>query len=180
MEAAYVPPARPDKPPGVSPARLVVKPTVYHQLAARQPVQAELPTVVRQLTTDEQPWSRDFTVGTAWQSLRGCWFIEESKPTSLVVLSNREGRFTQTVPTVEERALAQSLTVLVLLAPPREEIKAPRDSFSCEAEHFTVNPHPPLLLVPGGLLVLEPADLKGLRLRCPAGEAKVSVWVFPG
>lgn len=161
------------------PARVVVKPTVYHQLTNQQPTQAQLPTAERQLNTDEQPWLRDFKATPEWQPLKGCWFIEEDKPASLVVLANREGRFTQKTPTPEEREHAAGLVVEVALAPP-VNIAEVRDGFSCETDDFTAPPHPPLLLVPGGLLVLEPSDLKGIHLRCLKGIAKVTVCVYPG
>lgn len=163
--------------------RLVVKPLIYHQLDNEQPTLAELPTVVRQLTSDEQPWSRDFKVAQEWKPLRGCWLLEEDKPTSLLILTNREGKFTQIVPSPEEVRQAGELVVEVMLAKPVQDKSLergtrPLDSFEMGEEHFTV--HRPLLLVPGGLLVLEPSDLAGVHLRCQAGQARCTAWVYPG
>ena len=101
---------------------------------------------------------------------KGCWVDRAS----LVVVANREGRFTQVVPTPEERQTAEAKVVELVLAKPLDH---PPDSFSCEAVDFVA--HPSALVSPGCLTMLEPSDLGQVHVRCLNGPAKVTVYVYP-
>lgn len=149
-------------------ARLTMRPSIYYQVlkpTPEQPSAAELPACVRHLATDDQPFHKTITVGKDWQRLkdvRGLW-LEQA---SLVVIANREGRFTQLVPTLEERQAAEALVVDVVLT---DFGMRPGGDGTPAQLHVS----------PNGLLVAEPTDLGGVWLRCPTGEAKCGLWVYP-
>ena len=144
-------------------AHLTLRPTIYHQVlrpSPEQPSAADIPACVRLLTTDDQPFHKTVTVGKDWMRLkdvRGLWLDQAS----LVVIANREGRFTQLVPTPEERQAAEALVVELRFDDPH-------------------GPNPsPVQVSPNGLFVGEPVSLGSFWLRCPTGEARCGVWVYP-
>lgn len=124
------------------------------------------------LETDEQPWGpRHVQVGPEWVPLPDGWGGEFAAQAAAVVLFNREGTFRTVTPTPEEREAARAKVVEVGVAtvwPDGLEATDTVEPFAC------VRPltSQPIQLPPGGL--------GRLRLRCPAGKARVSVTIFPG
>lgn len=121
------------------------------------------------LESDEQPWGpRHLAVGPEWTPLPEGWGGDFAEAALLVNVFNREGAFRTRTPTPEEReaALARvvELGVAVRTTPTTETVVpfAAVRPLTCQ----------PLQLPPGGL--------RGLRARCPAGEARISVTIFPG
>jgi hypothetical protein len=121
------------KPPRVRPARMTVRDMVYHQNPGDQPTLAETAFTV-DLTTQEQPYRRPQVATQRWSPVDFGYLTEASH----VVIENREGRFTQRVPTPEQREAAEAKVLEIaffagidmherpaacILVPPRQSIR---------------------------------------------------------
>jgi hypothetical protein len=140
--------------PVLTPARdtITVVQTVYHQPAGEEPTAVTL-QYVRPLETSEQPYVRKIKVGESWQPLDLGW-IEQP---GMILLVNDEGKFTQTIPTPEERAEAEAKVVEVGLG------------------------SPPWLIPPQGSFLGMSSGIgrRLVNLRCQKGTARVTIHVYP-
>lgn len=132
------------------PSRLVVAGEVYHQPAGGQPTSVPL-RYARALGSAEQAYRRDLVVTGEWRPLEAGWVVSAS----LLIIENKEGAF-RAQPTAAERAEAAARVV---------EVACP--------------PGPGWLVPPGESFAGCPSALGALRLRCLAGEARVTVTVVP-
>ena len=116
------------------------------------------------LETDEQPYQRKLKVGTEWQPLDCGWL--EGKGVSLLVLVNEEGKHLTVVPSEQQKAAVSGRVVELGVQTMYGMGDAPG-----------IVPIAPLR--PGLSLRFAPADAKALRLRSRAGEARVTLTLFP-
>lgn len=138
----------------VGKALLTVVQTYYHQQEGMQPTQVET-RYTRELGTDEQPYVRHGKVGSEWTRLDSGWLTE----CSLLVIKNNEGRFTDRIPTQEQRQEVMSRVI--------------------ELAFGKANPTCSLLVHPNEAHPMHVTSLKDIWLRCSKGEAKLSVIIFP-
>lgn len=92
-------------------ARLTVVKFIAYQPLVKTPENLSPESYTHNLYSDEQIWRREFKVGPEWMPLPLGWL--EGQPISLIILHNNEGRFTQLIPTPEERADAMARIVEV-------------------------------------------------------------------
>lgn len=116
------------------------------------------------LETDEQPYQRKLKVGPEWQPLDCGWL--DGKGVSLLVLVNEEGKHLTVIPSEQQKA-ALALRVV--------EVGAQTLYGMGDAPGVVLL----ALLHPGLSLRFWPADAKSLRLRSRAGEARVTMTLFP-
>lgn len=139
-------------------SRLAVVENVYFHPQNDDAVQIES-VYNRFLKSDELPYSRTTNVGTEWKQLEPGWVQEAS----LLIVRNLEGRFTQMIPTPEERREAEAK--VLVLAVSTQVSKEP-----------TI---PIALLLPGESLRYTPWDCTKLWIRCQVGVAKYNFQFFP-
>lgn len=137
-------------------AWLFVTEVVYFQSGGGMPEGVES-RFMRQLASDERPYPPRPKVGAQWCPLECGWLADGG--VGLVVLANEVTRF-RVIPTPEEKAQAEARIIEVGVAAGEAVV-----AFA--------------LVRPGESARFEPADVKALRLRCRAGEAKVSVTLIP-
>ena len=165
VPAPASPPAPTD--PRVPPARFGVRLSAYHQPLRGQAVEVvsfREGSFTRALPTEDEPWRRTQTVRGEWKEADFGWAAEDGRTPAYVVLCNREGEFTQSIPTPAERAAAQARVVEVGMVVP--------DSGPCPGAFTEIYPgeSQPLTPVPGMVYVM----------RCRTGEAKVVVVALSG
>ena len=153
LEEVVPPPALPGR------TRLTVTESIYHQSPEGEPVEIGY-SGARFLETDEQVYSRRTTVGEEWTPI-DCGWLRESGA-SLLLLRNEEGRFTQVIPSPEQRGETQGRVVEVGVGTPHGEV----------VPFAEVDPQE-------SPLRLRPSDLGSLYLRCRQGRAKVTVTLVP-
>lgn len=141
----------------VKPARLVAVRMLYHQRPGQQPTGTES-RWSRQLRTDGDVYTRPMKAGEAWQEIDTGW-VER---VAMLGIENREGHFTQVIPTPEERLAAEAkvLEIGVLLP-------------------GTSEPYPVLLVPVREAHDYTPVHLGGWFVRCRSGEAKCVLTVIP-
>ena len=140
-------------------ARLVTVGTVYHQRPGRQPAQVGI-RWVRQMASDEQPVSREIVIGEAWQPIEAGWL----KDVGYLVLANEEGKWTQTIPTEQEKIAAAGKVVEVGMV-----------GYEGDPVRRTC-----FLVLPGETLPCTPSCLSLLCLRCRTGQARCTLTLYPG
>lgn len=140
-------------------ARLVVVEQIYFQSHNNDPVPLER-RFVRQLKTDEQPYSRIIKVGKEWQQL-DCGWIDKC---SMLHIENIYPQWSVN-PTPEERKEVDER--IVELAICRED--APSGSIVVGDWDIPC----------GETFRGTPRFLDRLYLRCPTGEARCKVTLFP-
>ncbi len=161
---------RPDKDVQTGPPttnRLTVAGSVYHLVIGQNPTSIQL-AMSRSLQGDEEAFSRNVRLETAWTPLPLGWFLDKPEEAGVVVLSNEEGKRLQVQPTPEERAAIGARVVEL----GTEFTTA--DGFKHVVPFARVRP--------GESLPLEPVDHALVRLRClsPQGQpARCRVYVFP-
>jgi hypothetical protein len=128
---------------------IVVESTVY-QAEGREVVVVET-RFGRPVKNNEQAYRRETSVGEDWEPLDSGWLKE-----GMVVIENREGRFTQVQPSYEERAAAMARVVEVSFAESADLLIAPLESLRCQ-----------------------PTRLESVKLRCRLGRANIVVSLFP-
>lgn len=138
--------------------RLAVVENVYFHPVDDDAIQIES-VYNRFIKSDELPYSRTTNVDGEWKQLEPGWVQEAS----LLIVRNLEGRFTQTIPTPEERKEAEAK--VLVLAVSLQTSKEPT--------------MPIAVLLPGESLRYTPWDCTKLWIRCQAGTAKYNFQFFP-
>ena len=135
---------------------LTVTETIYHQSWGEGPTSVNS-AFTRELSIQEQPYSRKIKIGETWQPLDLGWFSDRPNDVGMIQLVNEEGHFEQTQPTDEERAEAAAKVIeLNFLALTNSWLILPRESFrGCPS-------------LPGGV-----------RIRCRSGVARATINVYP-
>ena len=146
-------------------ANLTVLSTTYYQPPNEQPISDER-RYSKWLLTDEQPYQRKLKVGPKWTRLDTGWLTE----CSLVSITNLEGKFTQRIPTQEERDAASARIVEIAFLPPSEY---------CPDKELLIRHGPSILIPSGEERNFTPVRLTSVYVRCEAGEAKCSLIVYP-
>lgn len=144
------------KPPRQLKGQIVVVETAYHQ-----PINDQAKVVDNsyscKIDSTEQPYGpRRVAVGEEWVPLDIGWIAEAG----LMLLRNEEGRFTQKIPTEEERGEANA-KVLEL-------------GFKVGEVITPISPIPPRQSIRS-----IPFDLKNLYIRSRKGQAKYTITLFP-
>lgn len=155
--------------------RLVISGQVSFQREGKGPEAVAPLRALRHSKGGGQPYRREFRVGEEWAPLDLGWFADQ--PAGLLLLANPGGPPPDRNPTPEEREAARSLVVEVALAAPGPyadpKVRTMWSPPAPAAEPFAV-------LRPKGVpLLLEPRGLGRYRLRCPAGEAEVVLYLYP-
>lgn len=150
--------------------RIAVVETVYHQAAGEQPTSVES-RFQRWLEGNEQPCvrrchDRENVATEDWKPLDAGWI----RQAGMIVLTNDEGRFSQTIPTSQEHDEAIARVIEVGCYPVGEWDMSPETSIVLLACW---------LVLPGESLRAQPVNLKSLRVRCRKGTAKFTLCVFP-
>lgn len=140
-----------------STARITVLETSYYQSADTEPKSSEK-RFTRLLEQDEeQPYGpRKMTITDEWKPLDTGW-IETA---SFYCIENLEGRFTQTIPTQEEREAALLKTIELAIQTPSGTVV------------FCTLP-------PGEFQRVGYRDIKRVRVRCLNGPAKAVATIYP-
>lgn len=158
-------------PKSVSPAALVVVDQVVHRNIEQEPT-STICRFSRSLHTDEQPWIRHFEVTEEWKPIE-CGWIETC---SMLVLENKEGRFTQVVPTQEERDEAALKQVILGYPLPKNMPK--------EALEYLEILYPTginfLVVQPGESGRFQPTNVQALHIRSRYRAAKCVLTLYPG
>lgn len=134
--------------------RITVINQVTYQNIYDAPVQADNRFSV-DLKSDEQPWFRWLTAGPGWQPL-DCGHVKKA---SRVMIINREGVGRQVNPTEEERRGSAGKVIQLSL---REELAV--DVVIPPGQSFHYFP---------------PTSLENLFVRCPGGDVRFHLHVFP-
>lgn len=136
--------------------RLVVIETVIHQ-QFDQPATCVDNRFSRNLEDVEQPYIRTGSkalVGVNWRPI-DCGWIEQA---SYLVIINEEGKFTQTVPSEEEKEIALNKVI----------------ELGIDGALNT-----PFLIRPLQSMRVEPSSLRSLQIRCPNGPARYTIAIYP-
>lgn len=133
--------------------RLTVIEKVYHQLPGEQPTATEH-QFVRQLRSDEQPFSRKFKVPREWKPLDLGWI----ECAGMLTIRNEEGRHPVVIPTHEQRADIDLRVIEVA---------------------FDEGAEPALVVLPGESCRFHPARLRDVRVRCLHGMATATIHLNP-
>lgn len=140
-------------------ARLVSVSTVYHQLLPGQPT-GQQRQWSRPLASDQQPYGpRTLTVGEEWMPLDCGWVTD----VGYVVIQNEEGKFTQTIPTEEEREAAAGKVL---------EVAFPGWNANDPIHHRWLVP-------PGETFSGTPSLASCLRIRSRSGPCRYTLTVYP-
>lgn len=139
--------------------RITVVETVAHQAVGGRPYGYQV-AFDRLVETNEQPYERTgakAVVGEEWVPL-DCGWIESP---GMIVLKNEEGRFTQTIPTSEEKDAAFT-RVIEIGVESRGIVEAFAETPATETSRF------------------KPLNISKIRIRCRHGEAHFTLIAFPG
>lgn len=144
-------------PPRTPQTRLLVVEQLIHRTPSGQ--QAWEGRYGRNLTTDEQPYHRQFTVGPEWQVLE-CGWVQTA---GMLYLTNEEGKDRRTYPNeTEKKDLAEKVV----------EVGAADGEGFYPVRFARVRPN-------GESARFEPIDLASFRVRCPAGPARCTLTLLP-
>jgi hypothetical protein len=130
--------------------RVAVVETIYHQKKREQPTSIGS-AFSRDLKTDELPYETFQNLTEDWSPLDVGWV----ETCGMLVIKNLEGIFTQTIPTEEEKTIADAKIVDVWFGGPIAEIEVP----PTESSRFRAT-------VP-------------IQVRCRSGGAKILVFAVP-
>lgn len=145
---------------------ITVAGTIYHRAGPQAQATAINLRWTRELESDEQPWGpRQFTVTEQWTPLDCGWLKPEL--CGMLVIENREGHFTQRIPTEEQRAEAMARVVEIGVTNARA------------LEHYDDHIIAILEVRPKESQPLMPVDVSSLRIRCRKGEARCVLTVLP-
>lgn len=146
-------------------ARLTVTDVVYYQHPEGAPLSLES-RFTRLVEGDDEPYSRRCRVGEQWEPLDSGWIGKVGH----LALRNDEGKFTQVIPTVEQREAAMKKVVeLGVLVQPAPGIPIAIDLIV-----------PVATIIVGESLRLTPTNFSALRVRSLSGVARLTIIVCPG
>lgn len=137
---------------GQMPPRVTVIEQVYYQHPEASPEGVETRYTVMLDPEGEQPWVRRFKVGPEWKFLECGWI----KSASLLILANETGKVQSVIPTPEQKRETEERVIQLGIA-------------GCTIVQVR----------PGTDCRLEPADLPSLLIRCPTGEARAVLRLYP-
>ncbi len=153
--------------------KITVVESIYHRPGPNQPMSQVPIQFSRDCHTDEQTYGpRQIRVGPEWQPIELGWFKDQPLNVGMIVLVNNEGRFTQRVPTEEERAEAASKVIEV-------GILIGQDDGSFHKGPLIDIILPFAIVIPTEGQRLTPADPLLLRIRCRNGIARCTLTIFP-
>ena len=132
--------------------RITVVETVYHQ-QFNEPTFTIPSRFSRWLETKEQPYQRRCVATEEWQPLECGWI---DKP-GMLIITNREGRFAQTLPTDEEKVEVDKKIIQLSY----NQLK------------------PEWLIPPGESMRGCPGFVKFLYIRCQSGTAQYELYLLP-
>lgn len=138
-----------------STARILLLQTLYYQSANSEPISAE-GRYTKLLQTDEQPYQRRMKVTDEWKPLDAGW-VESA---SYYCVENLEGKYIQTIPTLEQRSEDAKRIIELGIASPIGVLR-----FAS--------------LSPGEFMAVPYKDVRNVRIRCLHESAKVNITVYP-
>lgn len=135
-----------------------------------RPVQGEAKEVVparegyftRVLDSVEQPYTRSYYIGEKWEALKLGWIADEGLDVAQLVILNLEGSFTQAIPTKEARDEAAKKVIEI----------GTHDIASGFILTFSKIP------IQESARFM-PHSWKQIRVRCLAGQCKITVAAIP-
>ena len=133
--------------------RITVVEHVYLQSAGETEPKAVSLSYSRQVESTEQPYERFCKASRDWSPVDYGWIRDPG----MVIIASKDGKFTQTYPSDEERKAMENRIIEVSLG-----------DYDCV-----------LTIPPGEALRISPSDSSKVKIRCLGGPARYVVYAFP-